>query len=68
MTIAILIHNTVNCKCGSMKMMNRDDEGRGNIFEETDGIFHPHLNPPPSRGRRFFSFPLRGGKVRMGVI
>jgi hypothetical protein len=29
MTIAILIHNTVNCKCGSMKMMNRDDEGRG---------------------------------------
>jgi hypothetical protein len=48
--------------------MSRDDERRGNIFEETDGIFHPHLNPPPSRGRRFFSFPPLRRKVRMGVI
>lgn len=29
MTIAILIHNTVNCKCELYKMVNRDDEGRG---------------------------------------
>ena len=29
MTIAILIHKSVNCKCESMKSMNRDDEGRG---------------------------------------
>jgi len=29
MIIAILIHKSVNCKCGLMKMMNRDDEERG---------------------------------------
>ena len=29
MTIAILIHKSVNCKCESMKSVNKDDEGRG---------------------------------------
>lgn len=31
MTIAILIHKSVNCKCGFMKMMNKDDEERGGV-------------------------------------
>jgi hypothetical protein len=44
MTIAILIHKSVNCKCGFIKMMNKDDEGRGDSFV-----------PSPLRGRKMRS-------------
>ena len=34
MTIAILIHKSVNCKCESMKSVNKDDEGREGASED----------------------------------
>jgi hypothetical protein len=32
------------------------DEGEGKITYGNTFTYHPHPNPPPSRGRRFWTF------------
>jgi hypothetical protein len=52
MTIAILIHKSVNCKCESMKSVNKDDEGRGGerFLRGWVMVLTPTLVLPPQGG------------------
>jgi len=43
--------------------------GRGNVFttQWNSSLFHPHPNPPPSRGREFGAF-LDGHYLELRVV
>ncbi|MEX0998680.1 MAG: endonuclease domain-containing protein [Thermodesulfobacteriota bacterium] len=51
-TMTILIHKFGNCKYETHKMMMSDHRTMNKVEKGEYENLHPHLNPPPSRGRK----------------